>query len=678
MPKIEAPSRQRDTIRFGDREVLREVPPHVELTPGGDDGGAWLGVETAETSPFWRVGLGRLCEVDRFAACARVNDPFWMRPVKGAADDEVPPDTQWLLVRRTDGKLVLLVPVIDEPLRFSLDGRGGSLAVWGDTGDAETVATRGVAVYAAVGDDPYELQERGARAVAARLGTCRLREDKALPDFVDRFGWCTWDAFYQQVSLENVRRGLEVFREGGVVPGVLILDDGWLSERTMPRGGRRLTGFAAHAEKFPGGLAALKRMLVDEFGVARLLVWHAVMGYWAGLDADAFASYRVIDHVRQTMPSFGKDKDRLFTWFGLTCGAIHRDDVAAFYDDFHRALADEGVDGVKIDNQSSVEYSGTGQGGRVALTRAYRRALEASSRKHFDGRLISCMANASETYYFARDTALQRTSEDFWPHAPESHGQHLHTNAMVSLWFGRFMHPDWDMFQSGHAWGAFHAAARAISGSPIYVSDKVGEHDFDLLRKLVCSDGRVPRCADVALPTPDNVFHDPTREAVPLKLFNRNAHGWVVGVFHAGYDADGAAPIEATVSLDDIPNLPAGDYAVYAHRAERAWPVGERSSTLRVEQGEWEVLTVAPRRRGVAVVGLAEKINSGGCVAEDALGEDGRRRVSLRDAGTLVVVAPAGLSEIRVGGEAVDVAKSTAEGLIRIPVASVGAEVELR
>ena len=33
-------------------------------------------------------------------------------------------------------------------------------------------------------------------------------------------------------------------------------------------------------------------------------------------------------------------------------------------------------------------------------------------------------------------------------------------------------------------------SARAISGGPVYVSDKPGSHDFDLLRKLVLPDGK--------------------------------------------------------------------------------------------------------------------------------------------------------------------------------------------
>ena len=40
------------------------------------------------------------------------------------------------------------------------------------------------------------------------------------------------------------------------------------------------------------------------------------------------------------------------------------------------------------------------------------------------------------------------------------------------MWFGEFIQPDWDMFQSGHRMGALHAAGRAVSGGPVYVSDK--------------------------------------------------------------------------------------------------------------------------------------------------------------------------------------------------------------
>ncbi|GAB4843004.1 hypothetical protein Ancab_012980 [Ancistrocladus abbreviatus] len=43
---------------------------------------------------------------------------------------------------------------------------------------------------------------------------------------------------------------------------------------------------------------------------------------------------------------------------------------------------------------------------------------------------------------------------------------------------------------------AYHAASRAICGGPVYVSDKVGHHNLDLLRKLVLVNGII-LCASI-------------------------------------------------------------------------------------------------------------------------------------------------------------------------------------
>jgi stachyose synthetase len=79
------------------------------------------------------------------------------------------------------------------------------------------------------------------------------------------------------------------------------------------------------------------------------------------------------------------------------------------------------------------------------------------------------------------------------------------------------------MFQSDHVCAAFHAASRAISGSPIYVSDSLGGHDFALLKTLVFPDGTLPLCLHYALPTRDCLFENPLfdQETV-LKMWNLN------------------------------------------------------------------------------------------------------------------------------------------------------------
>lgn len=65
---------------------------------------------------------------------------------------------------------------------------------------------------------------------------------------------------------------------------------------------------------------------------------------------------------------------------------------------------------------------------------------------------------------------------------------------------------------SKHAAAGLHAAARAVSGACVYVSDKPGQHDFAILKQLVLSDGSVLRGLLPGRPTLDCLFLDPLRD----------------------------------------------------------------------------------------------------------------------------------------------------------------------
>jgi raffinose synthase len=326
-------------------------------------------------------------------------------------------------------------------------------------------------------------------------------------------------------------------------------------------------------------------------------------------------------------------------WWGALAGLVSPAEIGRFFDDYHSMLRKQGVDGVKVDNQAVLEALATGQGGRIPLYKAYRGALEKSVRRHFSGRMINCMANAMETYYGSPDSTLMRTSIDFWPLKPETHGEHLHCNAQVGVWFGEFMRPDWDMFQSGHPMGSFHAAGRAVSGGPVYVSDRPGAHDFALLRRLVLSDGTVLRADGVGRPAPDCLFSDVTREPVLLKVFNTNRDCIVFGLFNA--NRPGAAgkrePIAGSVAPSDAPVWSDREFAAFSQRTGRVWRSGRDGRTpVSLGEGEWEIVSYAPVDRGIAVLGLSDKLNSTGAVSAKGWRGPGIFSVSLRDGGDLV------------------------------------------
>ena len=65
---------------------------------------------------------------------------------------------------------------------------------------------------------------------------------------------------------------------------------------------------------------------------------------------------------------------------------------------------------------------------------------------------------------------------------------------------------------SHHPAAQLHAAARAVSGASVYVSDYPGKHDFSILKQLVLADGSVHRALLPGKPTLDSLFVDPLRD----------------------------------------------------------------------------------------------------------------------------------------------------------------------
>jgi raffinose synthase len=657
------------TLRDGSRLLVDGLDEGLSLELDALENGAFLVAKAAASATRLVFSFGAIPALERFTACHRY-EPYWMKPCAGTKLSEVPPETQSLVAKLTDGTFLLVVPVYDELTRFSLRGReDGALALVGETGDAFTPSLGGLALYVATGTDPFELVRVGAESVAKKLGGTKLRKEKPVPRAFDELGWCTWDAFYQEVSEANVVRGLESLRAAGTPPRFLILDDGWQQTNLRATGEKRLIGFGAN-EKFPSGLAAFVERVKKAYDLHTVIVWHTIVGYWGGVDGDELPGYGVIEQTRQFgdgvlfhEPSFNHE------WWGNLVGFVPASESARFFDDYHASLARAGVDGVKVDSQAVLEGISTGQGGRVAVSLAYRKALEASVTKHFGGTLINCMSNAQETFYASPDSTLLRTSMDFLPNRPESHGAHLYANAQVGLWFGEFMVPDWDMFQSSHAWGAYHAAGRAVSGGPVYVSDKPEAHDAEVVARLVCSDGSVLRCDAPGRPTLDVLFSDPTREDVLLKIWNRVGAAGVVGVFNARAGrADAPCPVlSGDVGPDDVVGIKGDAFASFRHSTQTLERVAmHERKRLSLGERAYEIFSFVPIEHDFAAIGLGNMLNAHGAVR--SLAWDGERAVTvtLADGGALVAYSARRPRAVEASGNKADFEYEAKTGALRV------------
>ena len=150
----------------------------------------------------------------------------------GSSSSELQMETQWVLFNLCElNSYVLLIPLIEGRFRSALHpGPDNQMMIWAESGSNQVQASSFKAIaYVHFGDNPYNLMKEAFTSIRVHLNTFRLLEEKSLPSFVDKFGWCTWDAFYLTVDPRGVWHGVNDFYDGGFSLRFLIIDDGWQS-----------------------------------------------------------------------------------------------------------------------------------------------------------------------------------------------------------------------------------------------------------------------------------------------------------------------------------------------------------------------------------------------------------------------------------------------------------------
>lgn len=564
----------------------------------------------------------RLTKLDRFLALTRKN-PWFIEPVWGNSESDVPPtECQLLLWRRTDGLWAAFVTT----------AHGNHRAWLASTPDGLALQTRGQ-LHAgepgqlclgaiATGKNPTALLQSILDAAMERIRVAKPRRDKPAPEWVNGLGWCTWDAFYHDVNASKIETSLEAFQRDGITIPVLIVDDGWQQYRDG-----QLLAFAADPAKFPEGLSGLSKTVKAKFGVRLLGVWHALAGYWNGVHAQGELAglYRLCPsfHGAYNVPN-GKD---------LLRSLVHPEDIHRFYQDFHKFLRSEGIDMVKIDNQSSLDHFTENMLPDVRTMAEYQNAIQGSTAVHFGNNLLHCMAMSNDVAWNLTNSAVWRNSQDYFPKKPESHGFHLVANAANALWSSHFALPDWDMFHSGGEAGWFHGAARAISGGPVYISDEPGKYDPALLKALSLSQGRVARPPFPAQVADSRILVDCSTEDRLLAVRNQTTTGFLLGLFHCKH-SESAAAIADSWSPSDANAT--GQVVVRGFRSGQCEVLyAAESRKIELLPLGWEILTIAPIRNGIALLGLDGKLAGAAAITGADFINERLTRVHLLEGGEL-------------------------------------------
>ncbi|XP_015578449.1 probable galactinol--sucrose galactosyltransferase 2 isoform X2 [Ricinus communis] len=665
------------TLSFNGKRMLTEVPDNIFVTPLTDSS-AYLGATSLETSSRHVFRLGDVRNV-RLLCLFRFK-MWWMIPRVGDSGRDIPIETQILLMEVTKASpddspsYIVFLPVLDGDFRSSLQGNSSDeLEICVESGDPAIVSSECLkAVFVNHGNHPFDLMKESMKILEEQTGTFTVRESKQMPGMLDCFGWCTWDAFYHDVNPQGIKDGLRSLSEGGTPAKFLIIDDGWQNTSNEFQkegepfiegsqfGGRLLSikenhKFRKTSEALSDAPNDLKHFVSDlksTFGLKYVYVWHALMGYWGGLAPNAEGTEKYNPKLTYPVQSPGNLAN--MSDISLDCmekygvGTIDPERISQFYDDLHSYLVSQNVDGVKVDVQNILETIAAGLGGRVSLTRQFQQALEESIAANFkDNSIICCMGQSTDSIYHAKQSAITRASDDYYPKNPATQTLHIAAVAYNSIFLGEM---------SLHDAAEFHAIARAVGGCGVYVSDKPGHHDFNILKKLVLPDGSVLRAKYPGRPTRDCLFSDPVMDGRSLmKIWNLNKCTGVLGAFNC--QGAGSWPcmentqqklvseeICGQVSPADVEYLEevsgklwTGDCAIYSfNKGSLCRLQKEAAFDVRLKTLECDVFTISPikvyhQKIEFAAMGLVNMYNSGGAV--EAVEQCDGGRITIRGRG---------------------------------------------
>lgn len=576
--------------------------------------------------PVSLTGAGKMTAVYQHKA-------WWLRPAFPQKWEEVPDRTQLLLVEGETGCLAIVAVCGKEYRTDICGGREGLLARAASNCMGKN-DIRDISLSMAWGKDPYQCCEAAVKLALTCTGRESMyRKNRTYPAMFEKFGWCSWDAFYHKVSEKGILEKLEELKEKGVPVRWALIDDGWLDadyEKQV------LKGLDAAKEKFPEGLGSCVRRMKEEYGLDQVGVWHAVMGYWNGLEEGSRAQ-KLLETGTKTLPD------------GRIAVAPDVNKAFSFYHIWHGYLKNHcGIDFVKVDGQSAVSLFYEGLSPYGVAGEAIQTGLNASAALHFENRIINCMGMASEDMWNRPSSAISRSSDDFVPDVPHGFSEHAVQNGYNSLLQGQFFWGDWDMFWSSHAENWQNAVLRAVSGGPVYTSDKVGKTDPALIWPLLKRDGTVIRCEETGVPTRDCLFENPVESKKPFKLYNRYKDCYVMAVFNIDKEQEACS---GRIGTTDIPACEGKEWYLYSFREQRVARLSgkeEYSFTMKANDARLYLLLPA---EDFCPVGILEKFIAPGCVK--AVEQEGEKTVVLlEEAGTFGFISSRRPQSVTVGGTA--------------------------
>lgn len=628
-----------------------------------------VGPAQGQDSGWQHHQIGTANHSSRWFSLVRLWSP-WLAPRQGKDKFEVDKDAVLISFLRSDGLHVVILGIsgVDDIVTTFFNDKDGNVILKGRNDRTEAGTSRALVAVAqsfevanaAVFYHARKIVQSYETEVDAEMSKLMSsvqpkgdQHPEWLEEWYDGLTYCTWNGLGQNLTAQKIYDALDDLAKENINVTNLIIDDNWQDlskgESQFVRG---WSSFEANPEGFPDGMKHTTTKIRERHpNIRHIAVWHAILGYWGGIDSEGWIAqnYKTIEVEKEPGVAGGK-----FT-------VVAAEDAQRMYNDFYQFLSQAGVDSVKTDAQFFLDLLLHAPDRRALIT-TYQDSWTIAHLRHLGSRAISCMSQSPQLLFHSqlphnKPRLLVRNSDDFFPEVAASHPWHIFCNAHNSLLTQHLnVLPDWDMFQTSHDWAGFHAAARCVSGGPIYFTDYPGKHDIKLIRQMTA---QTPRNKTVILRphivgkslNPYNSYTDLALLKIGTYVGFAGTGSGILGVFNVSGQG-----LSEFIGLRDIPGTENGEYVVGSFQSgEISKPMTNKSDSsvvgVELETQGWEILTAYALKTfelkssktpiKVAMMGLLGKMTGSAAVTgyDNYIEDNDRLRtwVSLKALGVLGV-----------------------------------------
>lgn len=512
----------------------------------------------------------------------------WARAFTAEGFEKLPPRLASLLVRHDDTYYHFL-PLCQGDFKGEIKDGGGCMSITLSPYRSGYMRMSGCAAVITWGSDPYKTAHDNVANGFDFLGLKNsMTENKRCSEIFDYLGWCSWDGFRTEVSSEGIYGKLNEFIEKGVPVRWTLVDDGWYPENEK----RQMQGYTEVKEKFPEGIKSFVSTAKNKYNMKYVGFWECYGGGWNGIEPNS----EITSSHSDTIDIFAD-------------GYIYPKTDAAgsfiYWNRRHEYLNRCGVDFLKIDVECQAE---TTMHGRKSVGEAVResiKGMEASVGLYFDGACINCTGMGHEMLWNRTVGMLNRNSEDFEYFNVKSMNTFVTNNIFNSFYHSYFSVTDWDMMMSGNDTTLMNVVLHAVSGAPVYLSDRPGETVAESVLPFCLSDGSLLKCSGYAMPCEENLFIDSRSEKYPLKAWNMCNQSGVLALFNV---YDGEESIECDFKISDIHNIKGDKFILYDWFGKKTI-ISDRNTVHKITIKPYEafLFIAVPIENKIAVLGNTEK-----------------------------------------------------------------------